>query len=58
MMDNDTKKRIADYFDPWDLVEYLGLSTEEIVEAFEDDIDEKLNAIEELMGVTHEKVQG
>jgi NTP pyrophosphatase (non-canonical NTP hydrolase) len=53
-MDNDEKKRIADYFDPWDLVELLGLTTEEVVEAFEDIIDEKLNAIEELMGVTHE----
>jgi hypothetical protein len=53
-MDKDTKDRIIDYFDPWDLVEYLGLSTEDIVEAFEDTIEEKLEAIEELMGVSHE----
>jgi hypothetical protein len=52
-MDNDTKQRIADYFDPWDLVELLGLTTEEIVEAFEDAIEEKLDAIEELMEFKH-----
>lgn len=48
-MDEETKNRIADYFDPWDLVHYLGLTTEEIVSAFEDEIEEKLAAIEELM---------
>lgn len=53
-MDNETKNRIADYFDPWDLVEYLGISTSELIEAFEDEIAERLDAIEELMGVSHE----
>jgi hypothetical protein len=53
-MDNDTKQRIADYFDPWDLVEYLGLTTEEIIEAFEDTIEERLASVEELMGVERE----
>lgn len=53
-MDNDTRQRIADYFDPWDLVEYLGITTSEILDAFEEEIEDKLAAIEELMGVTHE----
>lgn len=53
-MDKETKQRIADYFDPWVLVEYLGISTEDIIEAFEDEVEEKLAEIEELMGVTHE----
>lgn len=48
-MDKETKNRISDYFDPWDLVEYLGISTSEIVEAFEAEIEERLDAIEELM---------
>jgi hypothetical protein len=43
------KQRIIDYFDPWDLVHYLGLTTEDIVSAFEEDIEDKLSAIEELM---------
>jgi hypothetical protein len=53
-MDNNTKNRIADYFDPWDLIEYLGITTAEIVELLEDEIEDKLEAIEELMGVSHE----
>lgn len=48
-MDKETKERLADYFDPWDLVEYLGISTEEIIEAFEEEIEPRLDAIEELM---------
>lgn len=48
-MDNETKERIADYFDPWDLVEYLGISTMQIIEAFEEDIEERLDDIEGLM---------
>lgn len=48
-MDKETKDRIADYFDPWDLVELLGLKTSEIVEAFEDEIEERLDDIEELI---------
>jgi hypothetical protein len=53
-MDKETKQRLADYFDPWDLVEYLGISVEAIVDAFESEIEERLEAIEELMGVSHE----
>jgi hypothetical protein len=48
-MDNETKNRIADYFDAWQLVELLGITTFEIVEAFEAEIEERLDAIEELM---------
>jgi hypothetical protein len=50
MMDNETRKRIADYFDPWDLVEYLGISTEDIIAMFEDEVEERLDGIEEVMG--------
>ena len=48
-MDKETKERIADYFDAWDFVEYLGFSTMQIIEAFEDEIEEKLSDIEDLM---------
>lgn len=54
-MDNETKQRIADYFDPWDLVEYLGITTEQLVEALEAEVEERLDAIEELMGVNRGK---
>jgi hypothetical protein len=48
-MDDETKARIADYFDPWDLVQYLNLSTAEIIQAFEDEIADVLEDVEELM---------
>lgn len=53
-MDKDTKERIADYFDPWELIEYLGVPTEDIVSAFEEEVLERLEEIEELMGVSHD----
>jgi hypothetical protein len=53
-MDNETKNRIADYFDAWNLVELLGISTSEIVEAFEELIEERLHEVEEVMGVRRE----
>lgn len=50
-MDEETEKRIADYFDAWILVELLGIPTSEIIEAFGELIEERLDEIEELMGV-------
>lgn len=52
-MDNETKERISDYFDPWDLVEYLGISTMQIIEAFEEEIEDRLDDIEDLMEFKH-----
>lgn len=48
-MDEETIKRIADFFDPWDLVEYLQLKAEDIILAFPDEVEEALEEIEELM---------
>lgn len=50
-MDEETKNKIADYFDPWELVSLLGsrLSTRDIVDAFEDDVEDALEGLEELM---------
>jgi hypothetical protein len=53
-MDKETKERIADYFDAWDLVAFLQVSTEEVIAAFEDEIEEALDDIEELIGVRRE----
>lgn len=52
-MDELIKQRIADYFEAYDLVEYLGVSTMQIIEAFEEEIEAKLDAIEELMEFKH-----
>jgi hypothetical protein len=55
-MDQETKERIADYFDPWELVSFLGekLSTRDIIDAFEDEIEDVLEEIEEEMGIRRE----
>lgn len=51
-IDRETKVRIIDYWDPWDLVEFLQSSTEDVVEKFEEDIEECLEEIEEIMGLS------
>ena len=40
MLDRETRKRIEDYFDPTELVDFLQVSTEDVVTAFEDQIEE------------------
>lgn len=51
MLDRETRNRIVAYFDPWELVEFLGVKTQDVVEVFEDEIEELLEDIEELMGL-------
>lgn len=55
-MDQETKERIADYFDAWELVELLKkyISTEDIIDAFEDVIEDKVSDIEDIMEFKHE----
>ena len=50
-MDEETKNRIIDYFDTWELAEFLTgrITIEAFVEAFEEEIEEALDEIEELM---------
>jgi hypothetical protein len=51
MLDKETKARIADYFEASDLVDLLKLAVTDIVDAFEDDIEEAIDDIEDVMGV-------
>lgn len=50
-MDKETKERIADFFEGFELIEYLRIPIEDILDRFEDEIAEALDDIEELMGV-------
>jgi hypothetical protein len=57
MIDPETLERIADFFEPWELVEYLGkmhITTRDIIEAFTDDVLDSLDGIEDLMEFKHE----
>lgn len=53
-MDKETKRRIADYFEPQDLIQFLGVTSEDVIEMFEAEVEELLEDIEELMGISHE----
>lgn len=50
MLDREIKKRLIDYFEPGELVDYLGITIEDIVEIFEDDIEELIEDVEEFIG--------
>lgn len=54
-MDTETRKRIEDFFEGFELVEFLQLSVSEVIDAFENDIEENLDEIEELIGVRERK---
>jgi hypothetical protein len=48
-MDEETKKRIADFFDAGELAEYLGVTSLDIIEAFPVEVEDALEEINELM---------
>lgn len=53
-MDPETRKRIEDFFEGFELVEFLQISVSDVVDALEDIIEDNLDEIEELMQV-HER---
>lgn len=52
-MTKEQKDRIIDYFEPWELVQLLGITMEDIVEDYEEQILEALDDLEDIMGVKH-----
>lgn len=50
-MDRETRLAIMDYFTAAELTEYLDISVEDIIDNFDDEIEEALDDILELMGV-------
>jgi hypothetical protein len=51
MLDKETKERLADYFTAAELVELLGVDVRLIVDAFEEEIEEALDDLEDIMEV-------
>lgn len=45
----ELNKRLADRFEGFELVEYLQISIEDVIEAFEDQIDEAREDLEEFL---------
>jgi hypothetical protein len=54
-VDEETRKRIEDFFEGFELVEFLQLPVSEILLAFEEEVEEHLGEIEELIGVRERK---
>ena len=44
-MDKETRAKIADYFEGFELIEFLQITVEDVIERFEDEIEEKLDDI-------------
>lgn len=54
-MNREVKKRIADYFESWELCEFLRLPIAELIEAFEGEVEDALEDINELMGINEDE---
>lgn len=50
-MDREFKQRLVDFFDAWELVEFLQLSTEDIVNEFDAEIEGLETELEEFMEI-------
>jgi hypothetical protein len=48
-MDEEFKKRLADYFEPWELTELLGIDIMDVIEAFSDKIEENYDMLQEYI---------
>lgn len=55
MIDEETEKRIADFFDGHELIEFLQIGIHDVLAAFPEAIEDALDDIEELMGVKHDR---
>lgn len=48
-MDDMLRKAICDYFEAGDFAEYIGVTVDDLIEAFPDEVDDALDDIKELM---------
>lgn len=48
-MDEEFKARVVDYFDAFDLVDLLGITTSEVVDSFEELIQEHEEMLQDYM---------
>lgn len=50
-MEKNFAQGLVDYFDPWELAEFLQLTVDDLIEAFPDKIDECEDELEEFMEI-------
>lgn len=49
---DELHKAIIDRLEPWELVDFLQIPMEEILEAFEDLIEDKIKDLQDFVGLT------
>lgn len=49
-MNREDVNRLMDFFESWELVEFLKIGVEDIVSAFEDEVEDKIDELNEIMG--------
>jgi len=50
-MDDELKQAIIDRLEGWELVDFLQIPIERVVEAFEEDIEENIDDVEDFVGL-------
>jgi hypothetical protein len=48
-MDDMLRRAICDYFEAGDFAEYIGVTVDDLINAFPDEVDEALDELKELM---------
>jgi hypothetical protein len=48
-MDEMLRRAISDYFEAGDFAEYIGVTVDDLITAFPDEVDDALDEIKELM---------
>lgn len=54
MLDRETKRRLADRLEGWEIVDFLQLSAEDIIDTFEEEIIQHLEDVLEFAGLRDE----
>ncbi len=52
-MDEELRKIIADYFDAGDFAEFIGVTTRQLIDAFEDETIDAMEDIKEMIGLKY-----
>jgi hypothetical protein len=48
-MDDMLRKAICDYFEAGDFAEYIGVTVDDMIEAFPDEVEDALDDLKEMM---------
>lgn len=48
-MDEMLRAALSDYYDPGEFALYIGITVDDLIEAFPDEVDDALDEIKELM---------